>query len=432
MAEATVQVEQLGKRYRIGHRRPMADGLRHVIGDALARPFRGRMKTEALWALRDATFDVSEGEVLGVIGANGAGKTTLLRILSRITPPTEGQARLRGRVGSLLEVGTGFHPELTGRENIFVNGAILGMRRREIRRHFDEIVAFSELERFLDTPVKRYSAGMYVRLAFAIAAHLQPEILLVDEVLAVGDAGFRTKCLDKMGQVARGGRTVLFVSHNMAAVNSLCQRALLLDQGRIVERGPVADVTEAYQAKMTARSVSAHRGYAVDAEVLSAQRGDGFEVTDVELLNDRSADVGPRTGDPLTVRVAYRAERDFISPSVQILCRDVYGQLVFWLSTGVSPDPIEAFHRHGEVSLHIPFLPLVAGPYSLTIERVRRGYGVDQRLNDVVRFDVQPQDVYGGGMALDRRRGLFVLDHEWTHRAIATPGEKPGADATGV
>ena len=246
MAEATIQVEQLGKRYRIGHRRPMADGLRHVIGDTLARPFRGRMKTEEFWALRDATFDVAEGEVLGVIGANGAGKTTLLRILSRITPPTEGQARLRGRVGSLLEVGTGFHPELTGRENVFLNGAILGMRRREIKRHFDEIVAFSELERFLDTPVKRYSAGMYVRLAFAIAAHLQPEILLIDEVLAVGDVAFQKKCLGKMGQVARGGRTVLFVSHNMSAVRSLCDRAVWIDAGQSTSFDSVEDAIGRY------------------------------------------------------------------------------------------------------------------------------------------------------------------------------------------
>ena len=246
MSEPIIAVDRLGKRYRIrhaGHRRQYAT-LGEAMTSALTTPFRlmrgGTSRqpvTEDFWALRDVSFEVGNGEVLGIIGANGAGKTTLLRILSRITDPTEGRVTIDGRVASLLEVGTGFHPELTGRENIFLNGAILGMTRAEITQKFDEIVAFAEVEQFLDTPVKRYSSGMYVRLAFAVAAHLEPEILVVDEVLAVGDAQFQKKSLGRMSQVAAGGRTVIFVSHNMHAVENLCTAAVRLEHGRIKEHG---------------------------------------------------------------------------------------------------------------------------------------------------------------------------------------------------
>src|SRR5271154_4837999 len=219
MNETVIHAEELGKRYRVGERERYF-ALRDILTRAFKAPFQGsaRKASEFLWAVRDVCFDVKQGEVVGLIGRNGAGKTTLLKILARITSPTAGFAEIRGHVASLLEVGTGFHPELTGRENIYLNGAILGMTRVEIKRKFDEIVAFAEIEKFLDTPVKRYSSGMYVRLAFAVAAHLEPEILIVDEVLAVGDAEFQRKCLGKMGEVAGHGRTVLFVSHNMAAI----------------------------------------------------------------------------------------------------------------------------------------------------------------------------------------------------------------------
>jgi lipopolysaccharide transport system ATP-binding protein len=264
-----IYVEQLSKRYRIGEGKGTPyRTFRETIMAGLASPWQwlnGRRRTSSaphadgsgtaadrgrgsgeIWALRDVSFEVPPGEVLGVIGCNGAGKSTLLKILSRVTKPTAGLVNLRGRVGSLLEVGTGFHPELTGRENILLNGAILGMGRREVARKFDDIVAFAELHRFLDTPVKRYSSGMYTRLAFAVASHLEPEILLVDEVLAVGDAAFQKKCLGKMGQVSRQGRTVLFVSHNMTAIKSLCTRALLVDQGRIACDGSVDEVVNLY------------------------------------------------------------------------------------------------------------------------------------------------------------------------------------------
>ncbi len=292
MSDAIISVEHLGKKYRIAHqqqgRRYVA--LRDVIAQKMKAPFQflrrttrrqdhglrdhettrlqdhspevrsplssgqlaGSPRTEDFWALRDVSFSVRQGEVVGIIGRNGAGKSTLLKILSRITEPTEGRVTIKGRVASLLEVGTGFHPELTGRENIFLNGAILGMHRAEIKRKFDEIVAFAEVEKFLDTPVKRYSSGMYVRLAFAVAAHLEPEILIVDEVLAVGDAEFQKKCLGKMRQVSKSeGRTVLFVSHNMAAVQTLCQTGILLERGGIAARGNIRDAVTRYLSSQT-------------------------------------------------------------------------------------------------------------------------------------------------------------------------------------
>jgi lipopolysaccharide transport system ATP-binding protein len=254
MAETVVTVEGLGKCYRIGSVKDSNPTLRDALVNAAAAPLR-RLKhrgastggrTELMWALRDISFDVQAGDRVGIIGRNGAGKSTLLKVLTRITHPTEGRAELVGSVGSLLEVGTGFHPELTGRENIYLNGAIIGMRRSEVRAKFDDIVGFSEIGRYLDTPVKRYSSGMYVRLAFAVAAYLEPEILIVDEVLAVGDLEFQKKCLGRMGDVAHEGRTVLFVSHNMGAISTLCSRAILLDAGKLVASGPTSDVVGEY------------------------------------------------------------------------------------------------------------------------------------------------------------------------------------------
>jgi lipopolysaccharide transport system ATP-binding protein len=264
MSDVLIRVEKLGKRYRIRHQRPERyTALRDVIADKargllrLGRRGAGeRPAVEDFWALKDVTFEVRRGEVLGIIGRNGAGKSTLLKILSRITEPTEGRVELDGNVASLLEVGTGFHPELTGRENIFLNGAILGMSRLEIRKKFDEIVAFAEVERFLDTPVKRYSSGMYVRLAFAVAAHLEPEILIVDEVLAVGDAIFQEKCLGKIKDVSQSqGRTVLFVSHNMGAIQSLCRTATVLSEGAVAFSGDVEDAVRAYMQKAESQAV---------------------------------------------------------------------------------------------------------------------------------------------------------------------------------
>ena len=250
MPSAVISVSGLGKRYQLAHQR-RADTLRDTLAQKVRGLFGGGVRTEAeeFWALRDVSFEVQQGDVVGIIGRNGAGKSTLLKLLSRITEPTTGRAVIRGRIASLLEGGTGFHPELSGRENIFLNGAILGMTRAEIARKFDEIVAFAEVERFLDTQVKHYSSGMYVRLAFAVAAHLEPEILIVDEVLAVGDAQFQKKCLGKMQDVARdSGRTVLFVSHNTAALQAICRTGLWLQQGRVVQHGPIGECLSAYLA----------------------------------------------------------------------------------------------------------------------------------------------------------------------------------------
>ena len=253
MSELAVRVEGLGKEYRLGGPLEQYSTLRDRLSKLASAPFRAlrgrgeRSEQDGLfWALKDVSFEVKRGEVVGIIGRNGAGKSTLLKILSRITEPTEGEVDINGRVGSLLEVGTGFHPELSGRENVYLNGAILGMQRADNARRFDEIVAFADVEKFIDTPAKHYSSGMYMRLAFAVAAHLEPEILIVDEVLAVGDAQFQKKCLGKMGDVARGGRTVIFVSHNMGAVQSLCRTAIHLDAGQIVAKGSTTEVVGRY------------------------------------------------------------------------------------------------------------------------------------------------------------------------------------------
>jgi lipopolysaccharide transport system ATP-binding protein len=262
MSSIAIKVENLSKKYLIGSKRNAQDGLRHRIEAAVRNPWRwlaekknaDKNGPDEFWAINDVSFQIKQGEVIGIIGRNGAGKSTLLKILSRITEPTSGRINIKGRVASLLEVGTGFHPELTGRENIFLNGAILGMSQKEITRKFDDIVEFSEIEKFLDTPVKRYSSGMYVRLAFAVAAHLEPEILICDEVLAVGDAQFQKKCLGKMQDVSKQGRTVLFVSHNMQAILALCSTAIWLEGGKLVEKGDAKSIADKYNIKAAAET----------------------------------------------------------------------------------------------------------------------------------------------------------------------------------
>ena len=257
MSDIAIKVENLSKKYLIGESKERYKTLRDSIAKFFTSPFHrftNSPNRQEIWALKDVSFDIERGEVVGIIGRNGAGKTTLLKVLSRITEPTEGYAEIRGRVSSLLEVGTGFHPELTGRENIYLSGVILGMKKAEIKRKFDEIVAFAGIEKFIDTPVKHYSSGMYVRLAFAVAAHLEPEILLVDEVLAVGDIQFQKKCLGKMGDVAKGGRTVVYISHQMNQIRRLCERAVWLDAGQLQKIGPAAETVSAYEAAMSSFS----------------------------------------------------------------------------------------------------------------------------------------------------------------------------------
>ena len=307
MSKPIIEVTDISKRYSIGHKESYGS-LRDEIMQALASPFRRKREDggdDHIWALRDVSFKVEEGEVLGIVGRNGAGKSTLLKILSRITEPTTGRIAMRGRVASLLEVGTGFHPELTGRENIFLNGALLGMSNAEIKLKFDEIVAFSEIEKFLDTPVKRYSSGMYVRLAFAVAAHLEPEILIIDEVLAVGDASFQKKCLGKMGDVAKGGRTVLFVSHNMGAVKSLCTRAVLLAEGTLVAEGESGEIVDKYL--MTASGDGAGTGEVSWADEKTAPGGKEMRLASIRLLDAQDKIRGSfDTEKPVKVEVTYK------------------------------------------------------------------------------------------------------------------------------
>ncbi len=303
MAQPIIEARDLGKRYFLGT--GGGQTLRETIISGFTAPFRylagQRTPQESFWALKDVAFDIAAGEAVGIIGRNGAGKSTLLKVLSRITSPTTGEVRIHGKVASLLEVGTGFHPELSGRENIFLNGAIMGMTRAEVRASFDEIVAFAEVDKFLDTPVKRYSSGMYVRLAFAVAAHLQPEILVVDEVLAVGDASFQKKCLGKMQNVASGGRTVLFVSHNMAAITRLCSRAILLSHGQVAAEGPVAKVAGIYAGGTNGESAT---------EIDFRRRGKTPESEHVRLLAARL--IGDQPGSPaVDIRRPFSFQFDF-------------------------------------------------------------------------------------------------------------------------
>jgi len=330
MSQLAIRCQGIGKRYRMGERQRYR-ALRDTLADAVRAPLRrlrrafgnraagNASRPEFLWALKDVSLEIRQGEVLGIIGRNGAGKSTLLKILSRITTPTEGYAEICGRVGALLEVGTGFHPELTGRENIYLNGAVLGMTRDEINRRFDDIVDFSECGRFLDMPVKRYSSGMYMRLAFAVAAHLQTEILLVDEVLAVGDAAFQKKCLGKMGDAAHRGRTVLFVSHNLLAVDSLCTRAICLHEGKIVMEGPPGQVTSRYLKNWIPASTE------VIYEDIGSAPGN-------EMIRVRRACVRPLNGspsDPITVRTPFVVEFQYwkLVPEVDLeLSVDIYNE----------------------------------------------------------------------------------------------------------
>lgn len=344
MSNVVIKTENLGKQYKIGALVDRSPTLRDAIVRAVRYPARllkgeRRPKTEIIWALRDISFDVQRGQVLGVIGRNGAGKSTLLKVLSRITEPTEGYARITGRVGSLLEVGTGFNPELTGRENIFLNGAILGMKRQEITSKFDEIVDFSGVEQFIDTPVKRYSSGMYLRLAFSVAAHLEPEILVVDEVLAVGDAEFQRKCLGKMSDVAHEGRTVLFVSHNMSAVLRLTDEAIVLEGGKMAYRAPTQEAVEYYMS--SGFSQTSERNWRPEDVPATAAP---FRPVALRVIDPRGtvSDV-IRSVEPLTIEFEYELDEPIQGLRVGIYLLTIRGELVF---TSFDTDSGTAYDRY--------------------------------------------------------------------------------------
>jgi lipopolysaccharide transport system ATP-binding protein len=350
MSDLAIRVENLGKRYRIGETVERYQTLRENLVNLATKPLRSMrsrwangdsaMANTTIWALRGVSFEVQRGQVLGVIGRNGAGKSTLLKVLSRVTEPTEGYAEIHGRVGSLLEVGTGFHPELTGRENIYLNGAILGMKRAEIERKFDEIVAFSGVEKFIDTPVKRYSSGMYLRLAFAVAAHLEPEILVVDEVLAVGDAEFQRKCLGKMSDVARAGRTVLFVSHNMSAILRLTEESILLDKGRIVLRGPTPKVVDTYMA--SGFSQLGERIWEADEVPAEAApfRPMALRIRDLQGRVQETV----RSTQPFIVEVEYALDAPITALRIGIYLLTTQGEFVF---TSFDVDEARQYERFG-------------------------------------------------------------------------------------
>ena len=366
MSSIALSVQNLSKSFRIAHQ-----GLRgyKTLHDELTTlPRRlvqrlsgnGRSTSEIFWALRNVSFDVKRGEVLGIIGSNGAGKSTLLKILNRITEPTTGGVDIYGRVGALLEVGTGFHPELTGRENIFLNGAILGMTRAEIKRKFDEIVAFAEVERFLDTPVKRYSSGMYVRLAFAVAAHLDPEILLIDEVLAVGDAEFQKKCLAKMQDVAANeGRTVIFVSHNMDAVCHLCSRCILLRNGEIEKSGEAAEVVAAY--------LGGEQEHAPTIEFPAIESDASFRFAGLFDPNDRPSN-SFSASDPILLKCSFRVHREIEGLQLSFSVFNFKGDRIFYSSVSMAKPAIsvEAAGEH-DISALIPARLLLPGRYSVTL-----------------------------------------------------------------
>ena len=406
----SICVENLGKLYRIGEREPYK-----TLRDSLARPFRKwqhlgspEKPDQYIWALKGVSFKVSRGEVVGIIGGNGAGKSTLLKILSRITEPTEGYAEVFGRVGSLLEIGTGFHPELTGRDNVYLSGAILGMKKREIEDKFEDIVEFAGIEKFISTPVKYYSSGMYVRLAFAIAAHLEPEVLLVDEVLAVGDAAFQKKCLGKMGQVAREGRTVLFVSHNMAAVENLCQRAIVLDQGQVTYIGTQSEAITRYLTSPV-KSTSNLRNR-------KDRQGSGaVRVVDIETkdLNGNVLDA-VTCGQDIDVYLYFEAAQGLR-----------YRRLIAGLTVSTQLDEPIFLHHNRLTRDEFPELP-ESGAFVCRLERLplppstyKVGYSImadDQYLDSIsnaTELTVVEGDFYGSGEVPPASHGVCLVEGRW-------------------
>ncbi|MFQ5922848.1 MAG: ABC transporter ATP-binding protein [Anaerolineales bacterium] len=425
MSDIAIRVQNLSKQFRIGGLQIGHKTLRESLTDAVSTPLRrlssvvrgqsSHAASETIWALRDVSFEVKRGDVVGIIGANGAGKTTLLRILSRITEPTQGTVDLHGRVGSLLEVGTGFHSELTGRENIYLNGAILGMKRAEIGRKFDEIVDFSGVEKFIDTPVKHYSSGMYLRLAFAVAAHLDPEILLVDEVLAVGDAAFQKKCLGKMGDVAREGRTVLFVSHNMPAISALSSEALMLDTGRVRFEGETSYVVRQYLSEM-------HKLESVQLEDRDDRLGNGrIRFGKLEFSNSRSSsgEGSPiAAGHDVDIVLAYESDgrKHLRNVAVAVIFADSSGRRLFTCFTEHQNASFEILPPRGQIICHIDRFPLLDGKYQVMIWSSVEGQLAD-RIENAGIIEVAGDDFFGSGrLPRYEKHGPFLVDHAWHSR----------------
>ena len=402
MGDAAIRAVGLGKQYRIGERQKYK-ALRDTLTDTICAPLRWlksngnrRKVKETIWALKDVSFEINRGEVVGVIGRNGAGKSTLLKILSRITEPTEGFVDLHGRVGSLLEVGTGFHPELTGRENIYLNGAIIGMKKGEIDRKFDEIVAFAEIEQFLDTPIKYYSSGMYMRLAFSVAAHLEPEILIVDEALAVGDAAFQNKCLGKMGNVAKEGRTVVLVSHNMPAVRSICKRGIVLESGQELFNGPIEECISKYTASFEKQvllpSASFSQPFSVSPWITSAT-----------ILSSGIPTATLRMGDKLSLVVGFRSVSPIQQPGLGIVISTQEGQPIICASNRFqSSDAYESRVTGGNICCDFGAVPFMANRYIVSLylgDSLRDSHFIENALT----FEVTEHDCWGQGKVPPRK-----------------------------
>lgn len=424
MSDVVIRAEQLSKQYRLGTvgRKTLHDDINRwlyrlvgkedpylKIGEENDRTVRG--SSDYVWALRDVSFDVRQGEVLGVVGRNGAGKSTLLKILSRVTAPTTGQVKIKGRIASLLEVGTGFHPELTGMDNIFLNGAILGMNRREIKSKLEAIIDFAGVERYIDTPVKRYSSGMYVRLAFAVAAHLEPDILIVDEVLAVGDAEFQKKCLGKMKDVSeKDGRTVLFVSHNLPTILKLCNKAMVMDNGRTILIDTPESAIDVYLKQKMGNN-----------QLLPGQRtdrkGDGMiTCTNVELLNRllQPSEL-VRSGDTLRIRISYEKHTDqALDIAFRIQVVDVHEQIFFTCNNAHSTEMLHVDQEAGQVVCTIDRLPLFGGSYFINIQIYSIGQGA--QVHDEIEFTreltVVDGDFFGTGKLPGVRKGVLIA-HNW-------------------
>lgn len=410
MSQTVVQAWRLGKRYRIGGPQETYPTLRDAISSAALRPLtwlkhRHEPRPEEFWALRDISLEVQAGEVLGIIGRNGAGKSTLLKILSRVTFPTEGGADIRGRVGSLLEIGTGFHPELTGRENIFLNGAVLGMKKAAIQRKFDEIVQFAEIEQFLDTPIKRYSSGMYMRLAFSVAAYLEPDILIVDEVLAVGDAAFQKKCLGQMDKVAQDGRTVLFVSHNMPMILSLCKRVLLLDQGKLIAQGSASKIVQQYlEAELSKMAMPLHQR--------EDRWGDGSAKITFLEIESTDPDKIIRPGSRLKITIGYCSQKSIQHPQFMINIYDPLNIGIYLLHNdfvGGLPDIVPP---QGSVTCLTDPINLTPGRWNVHLELLKGNVRADY-IPAAGSFEVETDDVFGSGMMPPREWALGILGHKW-------------------
>ena len=400
MGNSAIHCDSLSKRYQIGER--PTNSFREALMNRLAAPLRRSHKGAhgndwTVWALRDVSFDLRQGEVVGIIGRNAAGKSTLLKVLSRITEPTQGFAEVRGRVGSLLEVGTGFHPELTGRENIYLNGAILGMRKAEIARKFDEIVSFAEIDKFLDTPVKRYSSGMYVRLAFAVAAHLETEILLVDEVLAVGDAQFQKKCFEKVRSVGRSGRTILFVSHNMLALRQVCQRGIVLKGGTVVADGEINETADLYLATVGKSDATA-----------SLSETPSYYVRDVSISCGGAPVI--KTMEQVEVRVTVTAKTDIVEPGLYVCFQTLENVRIAGLDfTDFANVPPLAAGETMTLGFAIQEFPLLPGSYQMEVHVKDTARAKYEFVPQSLRFEVAETPVYGG-RKLDHWFGLVALN----------------------